>query len=162
MAWAPSLDNHRKAIRAVASSPWPVPRHTLRKAARAVYVATFSCLDREGSLKYLVKKSAMRTWWPTDGSEWRMLTAGIRFNTAHHAIKLFSGGIAGTVGRRPAKSRRVPKKCACCRSLDICWTWATPSAGNEGLAWCKDCTAPYSSDVAPWAWLLRRTGEAPP
>ena len=39
----------------------------------------------------------MRTWWPTDGSEWRMLTAGIRYNTAHHAVKLFSGGIAGTV-----------------------------------------------------------------
>ena len=105
---------------------------------------------------FFAEKSEGRTWWPTNGHEWRILRSGIKYNTAFHVLKVFSGGVWGTVGGRPRATRDSrPRRCHACNTQEVWLTWATPGPREPGRSWCTGCIGAQPHG-APWQWLLAR------
>ena len=86
-----------------------------------------------------------------------MLTHCQTFNTGHHVLKLLVGGIKGAAGVRSRDERNnYPRRCVACGVDAVLWSWITPSAEQEGIAWCAACLGQHGALAVGWPFVLRR------
>eukprot|EP00969_Alexandrium_andersonii_P339055 14986612-Alexandrium_andersonii.AAC.1 len=64
---------------------------------------------------WFAQKSRDRRWWPTDGTEWRILEHAQSFTAASHVARVLGGGLHGPAGPRTTAQRALrPRRCCCC------------------------------------------------
>ena len=146
-----------RAIRGLAANP--TDHNTRKHAGPALYSAVLYLAVGEQISDWLIEKSRHRSWWPTEGGEWKVVHRASSYASALYTIKLLSGGIKGTVARRARESRSYRHRtCELCNSQEVLWTWTTPAPGQAGHSWCGQCIGRVDHGIAPWAWLLAKKG----